>query len=177
MTGAAQVVAASLGAGVVLGVAWWLLAPVPRLRVRSGTAVEIAQRAETAVAADGWFAVCAAVVGAVAGLLAAVLVRRDRLGALLGLTAGGVLGSVLAWQLGQALGPDEVAVTGAGPADGTRFDGPLRLSALGVLLTWPTTAVIVFFAAVAGLDSVDPDDRASAGDVSPGGGWRPPGPP
>jgi len=39
---------------------------------------------------------------------------------------------------------------------GDTFEGSLRLSALGVLLAWPTAAVITFFAVVAGLDVESP---------------------
>lgn len=178
---AAQVLAASSVAGVALGVAWWLVAPVARFEERAGTVVQLGQGSETAVAADGWFAVCAAVVGVIAGLLAALLVRRDRLVALLSLTAGGVLGSVLAWQLGELLGQAPVEARPGALEDGARVVGPLRLSALGVLLTWPMTAVMVFFGAVAGLDAADHGDPARPGEraldqVSQGGGSVPSAP-
>lgn len=143
------------------GVGWWLLAPLPQL-VRRADGVVPAGPAEAAVAADGWFAVCAAVAGALAGIVVAVAVRRDRLAGLAGLTVGGALGAVLAWQLGMLLGPGPVADAAARVSAGDRFAGPLRLSALGVLLMWPMTAAVLFFAGVAGLDhapSAGPGNR------------------
>ena len=144
---------ASTALGVVMGVAWWALTPPTRLQKRSTGVFVVDQARETAVAADGWFAVCALTAGVLVGFLVAVLGRGDRLAQLLGITAGGLLGSLVAWRVGVALGPDAVADQVRSLRTGARFQGPLRLSALGVLMMWPTSAVIVFFAAVAGLDS------------------------
>jgi hypothetical protein len=146
------VVAGSLAGGLVLGVGWWLLAPLAQLEKRAAGIFTVARSDETSIAADGWFAVAALVAGIAAALLTAVTLRDSRLGALLGLTVGGVAASLVAWRLGVLLGPPSVAESAAAAAVGDRFDGPLRLSAYGVLLVWPTVSVITFFAAVAGLD-------------------------
>ncbi len=111
---------------------------------------------ETAVAADGWFAIFALVAGAVAALLAAFLLRDQRLGALAGLAVGGVLGSLVVWRLGVLLGPPSITESAAGLANEAQFDGPLDISAKGVLLAWSTAAVVTFFTAVAGLDTREP---------------------
>ena len=119
------------------------------------------------MAADGWFVVCAMVAGAVAALLAAFLLR-ERLAALAGLIVGGVLGSVLAWRIGALLGPPSVEASAAAARVGARFDGPLDLSAMGVLLAWPVAATVVYFAAVAGLDArhpVEETDTSVEGDA------------
>lgn len=143
----------STALGVVVGAAWWALTPPSRMEKRTTGVFVLDQARETAVAADGWFAVCALTTGVLTGFLVAVLGRGDRLAQLLGITVGGLLGSLVAWRVGAALGPDAVADQVRGLRTGARFQGPLRLSALGVLMMWPTSAVIVFFAAVAGLDS------------------------
>lgn len=144
---------ASLFAGLPLGLAWWWVTPLGRLEKRADGVFGVGARAETEIAADGWFAVCAVAAGVLSALLAAVLVRRHRLGALAGLAVGGVLGSVVAWRLGALLGPPGVEQSAAVVREGARFDGPLDISAPGVLLTWSMAAVVVFFAAVAGLDA------------------------
>lgn len=143
----------SLVAGPLVGVVWWLLSPTALLRDHGGSAYYAGRAAEAEVAADGWFAVCALVTGSLLGLLAALGRRGFRLWALVALTLGGVVGSVLAWRVGAVLGPDSIDAQLDAVREGATFRGPLQLSALGVLLVWPISAVTVFFAAVAGLDS------------------------
>lgn len=164
MRTAYRVTALSLLAGLPVGVLWWWVSPLPRA-VKRADGVFYAQSAESAIAADGWFAVCSVVVGAWSGLLVALLARAHRLHALAALALGGLGGAVLAWQLGQWLGPAAFLEQAQGLRVGTSFDGPLRLSALGVLMVWPIAAVIVFFGVVAGIDSVEDDRRP--GEVSP----------
>ena len=75
---------------------------------------------------------------------------------------GGLLGSLVAWRLGVLLGPPAISDSAAGLANQARFDGPLEISAMGVLLAWSTAAVVTFFAAVAGLDAREPHEPAPA---------------
>ena len=63
-----------------------------------------------------------------------------------------MLGSVVAWRTGALLGPDSLLSTAAGLKVGARFEGPLDLSAYGVLLAWPLGAVITYFAVAAGAE-------------------------
>jgi len=184
------VTGASIVGGVLVGLIWRWAAPLSHYRNRGGAGVPVGA-AETAVAADGWFAVCSAVAGIVVALGVVLLVRHGRLGSLAGLAAGGLLGAVVAWRTGLLLSPPTVTESLASSGAGQRFDGPLRISAIGVLLAWPMTAVITFFAVVAGLDADDepadsgpgPGDRAghpgTRGEddsVSPDGRWAPPAP-
>jgi DivIVA domain-containing protein len=147
-------VAVALGvaaAGLPTGLVWFLLAPLPRLVVRSN-GIFFASEGETAIAADGWFAVCAATAGLVSALVVFAVIRRARLGALVGLTVGSLLGVLVAWRLGVLLGPAPAREAAKGLAVGTRFDGPLKVSARGVLLVWPLVAVVAYFALTAGLE-------------------------
>jgi hypothetical protein len=167
--------AASLFLGFPLGLLWWLVAPLARIEKRADGVFAAGLQTETAVAADGWFAVCAICAGAIVAVATAFLLRRQRLGALAGLATGGVLGSVVAWRLGVLLGPSSIEASATAARNGARFDGPLDLSALGVLLAWSMAAVVVFFAAVAGLDAGLAEDTMSvgtdgaSGDVPPEG--------
>lgn len=158
-------------AGIPLGLVWWLVAPVARLVKRPEGVFAVGSHTETAIAADGWFAILALVTGVVAALLAAFLLRDHRLGALAGLAVGGLLGSLVAWRLGVLLGPPAISDSAAGLANQARFDGPLEISAMGVLLAWSLAAVVTFFAAVAGLDAREPHEPVPAtatSDVLPG---------
>lgn len=166
MRTARRVAGLSILLGLPVGVVWWLLAPLPRA-VKRADGVYYAGVTESSIAADGWFAVCALVVGALSGLLVAMLVRRDRLPTLAALAVGGLAGAVLAWQVGQWLGPPSFPDQAALLREGARFDGPLRVSALGVLLVWPISAVILFFGVVAGLDAMDTVDESAPAEAEP----------
>ncbi len=139
-------------AGVVVGVVWELLTPLPQFRVSGDRILTDGGDGETDVAADGWFAVCAGVAGVVSAVVAFLRVREARISALAALSLGGLLASVVAWRVGVAVGPDSVRAGAAGLSDGESFSGPLDLSALGVLVTGPLTSVITYFALAAGLD-------------------------
>jgi hypothetical protein len=143
-------------AGAVTGLVWELVAPLPRLQLVGDRVLTPQVEQETAVAADGWFAVVAAVAGIAAAVGLFLRVRSTRVSALATLTVGGLLAAVVAWRVGVALGPDAVPAEAGRTADGEFFSGPLRLSAVGVLLTWPLTSVITYFALAAGLDPERP---------------------
>lgn len=151
----------SLAAGIPLGLVWWLVSPLARLEKRADGVFAVGRGEEAAVAADGWFAICAVLVGVLAAVLVAFLVHQ-RLAGLAGLAVGGVLGSVLAWQIGSLLGPPSIEASAVSARVGARFDGPLDLSALGVLLAWPMAATVVYFAVVAGLDARHAQDAHEA---------------
>ena len=137
--------------GVLVGVVWRLVVPLAVLE-KDATGVLQVGGAETEVAADGWFAVCAALAGVLAAVAAALLLRSGRLGAVVGLTLGGLVGALVAWRVGLLLSPPEITASAKEARVGDTFEGPLRMSAYGVLLAWPMAAVITFFAIVAGLD-------------------------
>ncbi len=73
---------------------------------------------------------------------------------------------VVAWRFGALLGPGPIEATAAGLPAGSRFDGPLTVSAYGVLLAWPMAAVITYFAVAAGAESSEPRAAAAAGHES-----------
>jgi DivIVA domain-containing protein len=139
--------------------------PLPQFQVVGGRVLSSEIDVESAIAADGWFAICAAVAGIVSAVVVFAVVRAARISALVGLTLGGLLASVVAWRVGVALGPGSVREAAAGLKDGASFSGPLRLSAFGVIFAWPLTAVIAYFALAAGLDTsrrADPSTSISS---------------
>jgi len=146
------VIGGSLIAAVLVGITWWGVTPLPHLVTRSDGVYLAGGETEVAVAADGWFAICSATAGLVCALVVFARMRRARLGPLLGLALGGVIGAVVAWRLGVALGPDAIRDAVKGMAPNTHFDGPLMLSAHGVLFAWPLTSTVAYFALTAGLE-------------------------
>lgn len=141
-----------LAASLPVAVLWRVVAPLPHLVVRGDGIFLTGGQSEVQVAADGWFAVCTATAGLVAALVVFARIPRARLGALLGLTVGGLLAAVVAWRLGVLLGPGSVRHQAQGIAEGGRFDGPLAISARGVLFAWPLASVVAYFALTAGLE-------------------------
>lgn len=139
---ALQLLAGSAALGLALGAAWVWVTPRPRYRVVAGGVVVDELTTGAFVAADGWFAVLALL----GGVLCALLARRygdGPAGVLAGLVLGGALGAVLAWRVGLALAPDDLAVLSAGVDVGNRFEGGLTLRAHGVLLLWPLAALVL----------------------------------
>lgn len=131
---------ASLAAGPLVGLVWWLVSPGGR-RPAGDTYLELVQSVgET----DGAFALACLVAGALAGLWWVVVREPEHdsraVGRLVGLLAGGLVGAVLAWGTGWVV--DVVVV----PADvdgvaadvAAEFAHP-RLSAatLAGALLWP----------------------------------------
>lgn len=160
-----KVLVGVLLASPVVGVVWWMVAPLPRMQMFGRSVVLVDPEGEAAVAADGWFAVCAGSAGLVCAVVAFAMIRRARVGALLGLTVGGLIAAVVAWRVGVLLGPAPVHEQAKGLAAGASFDGPLALSAKAVLFAWPLISVIVYFALTAGLEPPTPWTRGRTGEA------------
>jgi hypothetical protein len=159
-----------------VGLLWWLVAPLPRIAKRADGLYRVGGEGnESAIAADGWFAVLAVLAGVLAALVVYLLTRPGRVLPLVGLAVGGLLGAVVAWRFGALLGPGPINSTARGLKVGARFDAPLDVSALGVLLAWPLAAVVTYFAVSAGSDPGDPlpgpPEGTGGTDVTQDGGW------
>ncbi|MET8574829.1 AAA family ATPase [Streptomyces sp. NPDC005012] len=158
----ALVAAASTAAGLLLGLLWLWLAPrVPLVgEVVDGEWIAYLAEieGEQAVGADGVFTLLAAGFGLVGGVLAFLLVRRGGVPVVAGLSLGGLLGSVVAWQVGMSLGPSrDVAARARAAGDGVRFDAPLELHAVSALVMWPVVALLVHLTLTALLVPRDDD--------------------
>ncbi len=151
-------------AGLPVGLLWYAVAPLARIIKRAdGLYRAGGEGNEAAIAADGWFAFLTLLAGVLIALAVYLRTRPGRVVPLLALAAGGLLGAAVAWRVGVLLGPGPIEETARGLAVGTRFDAPLDVSALGVLLAWPMGAVITYFAVSAGADAGElaPDDDAA----------------
>ncbi|MFF2776264.1 DUF2567 domain-containing protein [Streptomyces sp. NPDC058052] len=153
------VTAASAIAGAVLGVLWVWLAPSVQL-ISDGKGVYLRDsEGEAAIGADGTFVLLALAFGAVAGLVVFLARRKGGVPLVLGLAAGGVLGSLLAWWLGTKLGPTADVIAHAkavGPE--VVFDAPLKLQmGAAAMLAWPLAAMVVHLLLTGVLGPRDPE--------------------
>jgi hypothetical protein len=96
------------------------------------------------IAADGWFAVITGALGLACGAVAWSVGRRWMPAVLLGLCAGGVLGSFLALWAGSTFTIGAVVVEAAAQPGDKIVPGALKLTAQGVLVAWGLLAVGLF---------------------------------
>lgn len=142
---------AAVAIGVVLGVLWWVAAPLARAQVVDGS-VFLTGHEELRAAQDGWFAVITGLTGVIAATVLSLRSGpRDAVGAVLGPVLG-VLVAVVAWRTGVLLGPpsivDQVRDGATDPLT------PLQLHAYGVLLVGPFLFALTRF--LASLFSAEP---------------------
>jgi len=126
----ALVVAVAVAAGgVVLGLAWYLVAPPLPLRKVEGGLAFVSPQPEQLAAQDGWFTILGFVFGVLAAIAVWALVRRHR-GPLqlLALLIGAIGAGFLAWQVGIHIDQDEYSQAVAAAPLGTQVERPIELS-------------------------------------------------
>lgn len=142
----AALLAGLAAVGALLGVLWEQLAPrLAYLVDQPGRALPVVPEAEEYVAADGRFVLLTLAAGVVAGLACWFVKRARGPVVLVGLAAAGLLGAVVTWRVGLALG------TGYAQADlqevGRTIFQPLTLKARAGLVVEPVAAVLVYLLA------------------------------
>lgn len=131
-----------LVAGVLAGLAWWLLTPLPEA-TRVGDAASLDPEQLTGeVAIDGWFAVIATLVGLVSGVVLLGWRRRDPVLVVVLSVVGAGLASLVMIGLGRLLGPGDVVAALRALPDGGKAPVPLRLHAPGVALLLPAATAL-----------------------------------
>ncbi|NLT31714.1 MAG: hypothetical protein GXX86_14915 [Propionibacterium sp.] len=135
----ALVLAVSLGVGVVAGVLWWLLTPLPGYRISEDGLAVINERGLAQVfAADAWYTVIAILGGAVIGVLAALWLGRQ-LGWLVVwvVLVDTLVAGLLCWGVGSLLGPGDFSTRLAEAHAGDVVPMSLTLRSWVALLVWP----------------------------------------
>ncbi|WP_448317698.1 AAA family ATPase [Streptomyces sp. CO7] len=165
---AALVLGALTAAGLLLGLLWvWLAPRVPLVgEVADGRWVAFLAdiEGEQAVGADGMFTLLATGFGLLSAVPVFLLARRGGVPVVAGLGLGGLLGSLVAWQIGMSLGPtSDVAAHARQVGEGVRFDAPLELHAISALAAWPVVALLTHLTLTALL--VPRDDEEPGGDL------------
>lgn len=133
--------------GLLIGLAWWLLAPTGPVVLLQGGSVLSQVDPEQSAAQDGVLVLLGAVAGLLCGLGGAARPGESPTRRSLLVVAGCLLGSALAAAVGGLLGPPSVAsqlAAGATPAEG--LVSPLMAHSTGVLLVWPAVAALVMCA-------------------------------
>jgi hypothetical protein len=136
--------ASCLIVGLGMGVLWALLAPRPEFQV-SKEGLSIDPYSQVFVAADMIFGLLGAACGVVLAVGWLRFRPESRTGILAGLSIGGILGSAVAWRVGEALAGGGAAGWDAlaHSAVGASVVGPLQLAAKGTILLWSFTAATV----------------------------------
>jgi hypothetical protein len=145
-------IGAVLALAVVVGVAWWWLAPTGPVQLAQGYLVPTgAGRAGPpsdvfAATQDAVFTVLTAVAGAVSGLGVGVWPASPQrtLVRWAAVVSTGLVAPVVSWGVGALLGPASVAAQQA--ADVDPLVSPLRLSSPAPLLVWAAATCAVAFA-------------------------------
>ncbi|MFG2331187.1 DUF2567 domain-containing protein [Streptomyces sp. NPDC048604] len=166
--GVFAVLGLSLPLGVVFGLMWLWLAPRIPL-ISDGKAVFLENsEGESAIGADGTFALLGLGFGALAALLVFLWRRQGGVALVLALAVGGILGSAVAWGVGTFLGPtDDVVAHARAVGKGVPFDAPLELNTLGALLAWPIAAMALHLALTALFGPRDPEPEWGPWDQPP----------
>ncbi|MFC9326911.1 hypothetical protein [Kitasatospora sp. NPDC057015] len=145
----ALTVAVCLLLGFAMAGLWVWLAPQVPLLVKGNRILYADPEGEQRAGADAVFALIGLGAGVLTALGAFLLTRRrgGGIAVAIGLTVGGLLGSLLAWRLGIRLGPTTDVIAHARQVgDGHQFTDALRLGAKGALLVWPMTAMVLLLA-------------------------------
>ncbi|RBY88384.1 DUF2567 domain-containing protein [Blastococcus sp. TF02A-26] len=144
---ALRLTAALVLTGIPAGLLWWALAPREDYRVLADGGVEALgdTSAELFAADDAVFVLILAGLGLLAGIAAWSLRRRRGVTVLVALAVGTGLAGLLAWQLGELLGPGPTAdeLSDVGSTVTTR----LELASMPALAVGPFVAVLVYVVA------------------------------
>ncbi|WP_327583137.1 hypothetical protein OHA25_45825 [Nonomuraea sp. NBC_00507] len=133
---------ATLGLGA--GLLWSGMSPRAPYQVTEQGLVLADPSTQALIAADGWFAVITGGMGLLCGGVAWFAGRRWMPAVLLGLCAGGLVAAALTYWIGSTFTIGAVAVEAAAAPGVKIVPGALKLTADGVLLSWPLLAVGLF---------------------------------
>lgn len=155
------------GLGVIAGLFWWLLTPLPHYAAVEGQismdSVQLMKRANS----DVYFILLAVCAGLIGGLLTAMRRVGNPLSWVLLILVGSSLASIVMWQFGELLSPRDLRELLKELKPGQTLVVPLRLEAKPALLALPATALCVTTAvlwirripieALVEVDSEEPD--------------------
>ncbi|MCF6475854.1 hypothetical protein FAF44_47075 [Nonomuraea sp. MG754425] len=130
--------------GVAAGLLWSGLTPRAPYQVTERGTILADPTTQALIAADGWFAVITGGLGLLCGGVAWFAARQWMLPVLIGLCAGGVLAAFLTLWTGSTFTLGAVTVEASAVPGAKIVPGALKLTANGVLVSWPLLAVGFF---------------------------------
>lgn len=144
--------------GVPAGLLWLVLAPRRQFEVVDGGFRALEPQSEALIGADGWLLVITAALGLLAAAAVWLFVRSRGAGIVLGLAAGLLACSIIAWQVGELLGSGPTAdeLTDIG----TVVTAGLELRAIPVLVGGSFLATLLYLVAVSFVAGDDLDRTA-----------------
>lgn len=125
----------AVAGGVLLGVAWWLLAPTPAVHVSQGAYYLDGGGSEIEIGQDGWLAVLMGVAGLLVATVQSVRAREPQAPRSVLASAALLLAGAVAWKVGQWIGPS--ALPDAASVGGAHLNVPLTLHTAAVLVVGP----------------------------------------
>ncbi|MBO2442225.1 hypothetical protein J4557_32340 [Actinomadura nitritigenes] len=150
--------------GPLAGLLWANTIPKVTYVIIQGEPLIADPEGEGPVGIDGRFALIGLAAGLLCGIAAyAARGRRNDIALILGIAAGGVAASLLAWKTGHLVGLghfDDVVRHGR---DGDTVTGIADLRAKGVLVFWPVAAVAAYGLLEVLVRRLPPGDRGDGG--------------
>lgn len=131
--------------GPLAGWLWSTVSPDVKYVVLQGKPLLADPEGQGPIGVDGRFALIGAVAGLLCGLVAYLAGgRRNDIPLILGLLAGGIAASLIAWKVGHQIGLSDYQAAVRHAKDGETVTGVADLRAKGVLVFWPLLAVGVY---------------------------------
>jgi hypothetical protein len=138
--------------GLVAAVLWWQLAPLAEYTRTSSNAEMGEEQLGVQVAADGWYAVIAAVGGLLSGVGLLAWRRRDPVAMVVLVAVGALLAGWVMLRVGLWLGPADPKTVLPHVPVGAKVPLQLEPHAHGVLAIWPITALLGAIGVIWGVD-------------------------
>ncbi|WP_246342506.1 hypothetical protein [Actinomadura verrucosospora] len=150
--------------GPLAGLLWANTIPRVTYLIIQGEPLIADPEGEGPVGIDGRFALIGLVAGLLCGAVGyAARGRRNDIALILGLAAGGVAASLLAWRTGHLVGLGHFHDVVRHARDGATVTGVADLRAKGVLVFWPVMAVAAYGLLEVVVRRLLPGDRGDGG--------------
>ncbi len=132
--------------GIPAGLVWLAVAPRRDYEVVEGGFQALEPNSEALIGADGWLLLITGVLGIVVAVLVWRIPRDRGVGVLLGMALGMLVLSIVAWQVGEAIGAGSSAAEQA--QLGAIVTPPLQLRAIPALIFGPFLATLTYLVMV-----------------------------